>query len=375
MPDWELSARLLTGKGNLLIGGFQFKSETREFFVETCVYHGGGGKLPSLALLLSRQSRQTRAVLPQMLAPTQKLFAPPRTCVRANSAFVFASSCRVNFTASSPVFERVIGSLFFSARVRRGQDLKVERWLIFTAKMPRQLRVEYEGAVYHVMARGDRREAIYHDDRDRFAWVGYLDQVCRRTEWRVYGWVLMGNHYHLLVETPRANLVSGMQWLQTAYTVWFNRRHNLSGHLFGGRYKAVLIDDGEPSGNMLYGYLGTVLDYLHLNPVRAGIVGGRSGKSLLDYRWSSLTGAYLCSPRKRPQWARVEMAFSLFDLKDSAAGRRQFLERLELRVREEAARSCGARLPEAQSLQSTLRRGWSFGSQAFRVGTRGQCGI
>jgi hypothetical protein len=176
----------------------------------------------------------------------------------------------------------------------------------------------------------------------------------------------MGNHYHLLVETPRANLVSGMQWLQTAYTVWFNRRHNLSGHLFGGRYKAVLIDDGEPSGRMLYGYLGTVLDYLHLNPVRAGIVGGRSGKSLLDYRWSSLTGAYLCSPRKRPQWARVEMAFSLFALKDSAAGRRQFLERLELRVREEAARSCGARLPEGQSLQSTLRRGWYFGSQAFR---------
>jgi putative transposase len=150
--------------------------------------------------------------------------------------------------------------------------------------MPRQLRLEYEGAVYHVMARGDRREAIYHDDRDRLAWVDYLNQVCRRTEWRVYGWVLMGNHYHLLVETPRANLVSGMQWLQTAYTVWFNRRHNLSGHLFGGRYKAVLIDKGEPQGKMLYGYVGTVLDYLHLNPVRAGIVGGRSGKSLVDYR-------------------------------------------------------------------------------------------
>jgi putative transposase len=216
------------------------------------------------------------------------------------------------------------------------------------------------------MARGDRREAIYHEDRDRLAWVDYLNQVCRRTEWRVYGWMLMGNHYHLLVETPRANLVSGMQWLQRAYTVWFNRRHSLSGHLFGGRYKAVLIDEGEPQGKLLYGYVGTVLDYLHLNPVRAGIVGGRSGKSLLDYRWSGLTGAYLCHPRKRPPWARVEMAFSLFGLKDSAAGRRQFLERLELRAREEPAHSCGARLPEGQSLQSTLRRGWYFGSQAFR---------
>jgi hypothetical protein len=118
---------------------------------------------------------------------------------------------------------------------------------------------------------------------------------------------------------------------------------------------------------MLYGYLGTVLDYLHLNPVRAGIVGGRSSKSLLDYRWSSLTGAYLCSPRKRPKWADVETAFPLFGLKDSAAGRRRFLERLELTVEEESARRCGARTPEGQSLQSTLKRGWYFGSQAFRA--------
>ena len=92
-----------------------------------------------------------------------------------------------------------------------------------------------------------------------------------------------------------------MQWLQTAYTLWFNRRHKLSGHLFGGRYKAVLIDEREPQGKMLYEYVGTVPDYLHLNPVRAGIVGGDSGsKTLLDYRWSSLTGAYFCSPRERP---------------------------------------------------------------------------
>ena len=196
--------------------------------------------------------------------------------------------------------------------------------------MPRQLRLEYEGAVYHVLARGNRRQSIYRDDRDRLAWLDFLSRACQRTGWRVSGWVLMGNHYHLLVKTPRANLVSGMQWLQTAYTVWFNRRHSLSGHLFGGRYKAVLIDEGAPQSNMLYGYLGTVLDYLHLNPVRAGIVGGRSSKSLLDYRWSSLTGAYLCSPRKRPKWVDVETAFPLFGLKDSAAGRRRFLERLEL---------------------------------------------
>jgi len=96
------------------------------------------------------------------------------------------------------------------------------------------------------VARGDRREPIYQEEGDRLAWLDYLGQVCGRTGWRVYGWVLMENHYHLLVETPGANLVSGMQWLQTAYTVWFNRRHGLSGHLFGARCKAVLIDEGEP---------------------------------------------------------------------------------------------------------------------------------
>ena len=75
---------------------------------------------------------------------------------------------------------------------------------------------------------------------------------------------------------------------------------NQGGHLLGGRYKAVLIDEGSPQKTVLYGYLGTVLYYVHLNPIRAGIVAGRSGKSLLDYRWSSLAGAYICSPKKRP---------------------------------------------------------------------------
>ena len=92
--------------------------------------------------------------------------------------------------------------------------------------MPRQLRLEYEGAAYHVMARGNRRESIFREDSDRLAWLDYLGQVCHRTAWRVDGWVLMGNHYHLLVETPEANLVRGMQWLQTApYRVRRAPRH------------------------------------------------------------------------------------------------------------------------------------------------------
>ena len=80
--------------------------------------------------------------------------------------------------------------------------------VIHFSVMPRQLRLEYEGAIYHVMARGNRRQSIYRDDRDRLAWLDFLSRACQRTGWRVSGWVLMGNHYHLLVKTPRANLVS-----------------------------------------------------------------------------------------------------------------------------------------------------------------------
>ena len=105
--------------------------------------------------------------------------------------------------------------------------------------MPRKARVEFAGAVYHLLDRGDRREAIFLDDRDRENFLTTLGQVCERAGWRVHACVLMTNHYHLLVETPQANLVAGMRWFQTTYTVRFNRRHRLSGHLFQGRYKAV----------------------------------------------------------------------------------------------------------------------------------------
>ena len=101
--------------------------------------------------------------------------------------------------------------------------------------MARKARVEFPGAVYHVLDRGDRREAIFRDDADRELFLATLGQACGRTGWRVHAWVLMGNHYHLLLETPEANLVAGMRWLQMTYTVRFNRRHRLCGHLFQGR--------------------------------------------------------------------------------------------------------------------------------------------
>ncbi|MGI8605229.1 MAG: transposase, partial [Verrucomicrobiales bacterium] len=95
--------------------------------------------------------------------------------------------------------------------------------------MPRQLRIEFAGAYYHVMARGDRREAIFVEDEDRRRFLQTLGEVCERTGWRVLAWVLMSNHYHLLLHTPQANLVVGMQWLQTTLSARHNRRHRLSG--------------------------------------------------------------------------------------------------------------------------------------------------
>jgi putative transposase len=109
----------------------------------------------------------------------------------------------------------------------------------------RGIRIEYAGAFYHVMARGNRRERIFHDDVDRRFFLQSLGEACERTGWRVHAWVLMRNHYHLMLETPEANLIEGMKWLQNTYTRRFNSRHRLWGRLFGDRYKAVLVEGGE----------------------------------------------------------------------------------------------------------------------------------
>lgn len=105
--------------------------------------------------------------------------------------------------------------------------------------MPRKVRIQFSGAVYHLLDRGDRQEAIFRDERDRETFLRTLGEVCGRTGWRGHAWVLLTNHDHVLVETPEANLVAGMRWFQTTYTVRFNRRHRLSGHLFQGIGEAV----------------------------------------------------------------------------------------------------------------------------------------
>src|SRR5687767_6260632 len=117
------------------------------------------------------------------------------------------------------------------------------------------------------MSRGDRREDIFYDDVDRQDFLKTLAEACHKTGFQVHAYCLMPNHFHLVVETPNANLVAGMRWLLSSYTLRLNHRRKLFGHVFSGRYKALIV---EPANS----YLKTVCDYVHLNPVRARMLGG-----------------------------------------------------------------------------------------------------
>jgi hypothetical protein len=160
----------------------------------------------------------------------------------------------------------------------------------------------------------------------------------------------MGNHFHLVVETPQANLVAGMKWFLGTYTARFNRKHKLFGHLFSGRYKALVVDG---SGN---GYLRTVCDYVHLNPGRAGLL--RAEEPLAAYRWSSYP-EYLKAPGKRTVWLEVRRLLGELGMpQDSVAGRRQFERRME------------ARRHEADPAEwRKLQRGWCVGDEALGMAT------
>jgi putative transposase len=217
--------------------------------------------------------------------------------------------------------------------------------------MPRQLRIEYPGAIYHLMNRGDRREPVFRDDQDHELFLTTLGEACQKTGWQVHAFCLMNNHFHLVVETPRANLVMGMRWFLSTYTARFNRRHKLFGHLFSGRYKSLIVDG---SGN---GYLKTVCDYVHLNPVRAKLL--RREQPLKAYRWSSWLEC-LKPPRKRHPWMRVDRLMGEWGIRqDSAAGRRLWEATFEQHRELDQAREKGD--------WQRLRRGWCLGSKAFKT--------
>jgi putative transposase len=213
--------------------------------------------------------------------------------------------------------------------------------------MPRKLRLEYPGAIYHVVNRGDRREDIFKDDLDRQKFLSTLEEACQKTAWQVHAYCLMRNHFHLVIQTPQANLVVGMKWLLGVYTKRFNIRHKFCGHVFAGRYKALIVDG---SGD---GYLRSVCDYVHLNPARAKVIAPQAG--LECFVWSSYP-AYLMPASQRPKWLRVDRVLGEKGIaKDSAAGRKELARQMEVRRREETTLD-----------YASLRRGWCLGSEEFR---------
>lgn len=173
--------------------------------------------------------------------------------------------------------------------------------------MARPLRLEFAGALYHVTARGNARSAIYVDDTDRRRFLELLGDVCDRANWRVHAYCLMGNHYHLVIETAEPTLARGMRQLNGVYTQTFNRRHRKVGHLFQGRYTAILIDKDA--------YLLELNRYVILNPVRARLV-----KSPGQWPWSSYRATISKAPT--PRWLETDWTLGQLAARRSEARER-----------------------------------------------------
>lgn len=173
--------------------------------------------------------------------------------------------------------------------------------------MSRPIRLEFPDALYHITSRGDRREDIYDDDADREAFLKIFSKVIEQNNWYCYSYCLMSNHYHLLVQTPDANLSKGMRQLNGIYTQYYNRRHGLTGHLFQGRYKSILVDQDA--------YLLELSRYIVLNPVKAGMV-----KSVEKWVWSSYRAMVGMTPS--PEWLSSEFLLSQFSKQRKTAIKR-----------------------------------------------------
>jgi len=164
--------------------------------------------------------------------------------------------------------------------------------------MARPLRIEFPGAIYHVTSRGNAKQTIFIDDEDKERFFDMLSMVVERFNWRCHAYCLMENHYHLLIETLRANLSKGMRQLNGVYTQGFNQRYRRIGHLFQGRYKAILVEKDN--------HLLSLCRYVVLNPMRVGLV-----KRPEQWRWSSYKATIGLA--KRPAFLTVDWILSQFD--------------------------------------------------------------
>lgn len=213
--------------------------------------------------------------------------------------------------------------------------------------MARKPRIQFEGAIYHVMNRGNYRRDLFETAGAAQAFEQCLFEACAQAGWRLHAYTLMRNHYHLAVETPRANLVEGMHWLQSTFAVRFNRLREERGHLFQSRYQAILIEPGPR--------LAHVVNYIHLNPVRAGIV---ELAQLRQFRWSSLR-RFLQGERPAALVC-AEWLHELGGLTDTPEGWRSYQSYLAWLAADDGE--------QKRQAFDELTRGWAVGSDEFRGG-------
>ena len=191
--------------------------------------------------------------------------------------------------------------------------------------MARPLRVEYPGAFYHVMHRGNAGADIFKSIRDREMFLEYFAKAVERFEIKIHTYCLMTNHYHILVETPHPNLSQAIKWINVSYAAYFNRKRNRSGHLFQGRYKSILVDADE--------YLKQLSRYIHVNPLRTKIV-----NVLAEYKWSSYPA--FIGKIKPPDWLETDWLLSIFGKKRNLAAKsyQAFVEKVDFATLENPAK-------------------------------------
>jgi putative transposase len=213
------------------------------------------------------------------------------------------------------------------------------------AVMARPLRIEYPGACYHVINRGNYRQHLFRGTGAAEAFVRTLGEAAEQFHWRVHAYVVMSNHFHLAVELTEPNLSLGMKWLQGTWIRRYNGLRRLSGRPFQGRYKALLLEPGPA--------LGQVCHYIHLNPVRAGLV---EPAKAAEYPWSSLPH---WTRKDRPAWLEPAVVLGeAGELTDSKVGWRKYGEYLEFLATDPGEKK--------KLVAARLSRGWCVGSREFK---------
>ena len=211
--------------------------------------------------------------------------------------------------------------------------------------MARKLRIESSENIYHVINRGNNRAFIFKDEAAMLSFERTLAEACLRNSWQLHAYCILSNHFHLCLSTPKGNLSEGMRWLQATFAARLNRLHKENGHLFQGRFKSLLVEPGAG--------LSRLIDYIHLNPLRAGL---EKTETLGSYRWSSLH--HFPKRGSRPTFMDCSWLSYLEGGSDTPGGWVRYKNLLRMRVADE---------PEViATLEKEMNRGWCIGSDDFK---------